>query len=263
MTHAPTDNAEEVAQQKRSIDVYKKLSLIRNDEDFVSYELPIEQTNNNEQHQSSSYSSSSSTSTNEIKFGRIYDLSSATSASSTIIQKTSAAATSKLEIPVPLISNVIDYEDSMSTLYAKPSCYVRVQRMTVKEEDELIEYIINEEDRRWLFERGDSQDDQEDDLPLVEVLCPKSLNEGLNKQQILQQQQFIQQEKETIFTKYPKGDTPFNLTPYKLEEIITLFENASKVSFCLCNPILFHVLWSGWAEGYYEGCYMIPVDLPE
>ena len=117
--------------------------------------------------------------------------------------------------------------------------------MTVKEEDELIEYILNEEDRRWLFERGDSQDDEED-LPLIEVVCPKSSNEGLNKQQILQQQQFIQQEKETIFTRYPKADAPFNLTPYKFEEIITLFENASKVSFLIVNLIYYSRF--GWIK---------------
>ena len=57
----------------------------------------------------------------------------------------------KLEIPVPRIDNVDEYDAQVPPTFAVPTSYVRYRRSTVEEDESGPEYVADAEDERWIL----------------------------------------------------------------------------------------------------------------
>jgi len=107
--------------QRAPLDVYKKITIIRNSTDSVVYE------------------------DSEGKMQRITDLGDAALAAAPTLQ-----TKVKHDIPVPTINDVDDYDMNVSASYSIPHSYVRYKRPTDEEINQNIEYNIDYEDEKWL-----------------------------------------------------------------------------------------------------------------
>lgn len=58
----------------------------------------------------------------------------------------------KLDIPVPTITNVVNYERDIPATYQVPRSFVRYQRPRLEDAETTVEYNVDEEDEKWLAE---------------------------------------------------------------------------------------------------------------
>jgi hypothetical protein len=58
----------------------------------------------------------------------------------------------KLDIPVPTITNVVNYDRDIPATYQVPRSFVRYQRPRLEDIDATVIYNIDEEDEKWLAE---------------------------------------------------------------------------------------------------------------
>jgi len=109
--------------QRAPLDVYKKITVIRENGDSVSYE------------------------DSQGKRQTVQDLGEeALSAIPTLQPKV------KLDIPVPTITNVVNYERDIPATYQVPRSFVRYQRPRLEDAETTVEYNVDEEDEKWLAE---------------------------------------------------------------------------------------------------------------
>mmetsp|Transcript_13777 Transcript_13777/g.25953 ORF Transcript_13777/g.25953 Transcript_13777/m.25953 type:complete len:619 (+) Transcript_13777:191-2047(+) len=112
--------------QRAPLDIYKKITVIREKGDSVVY---------------------------EDSQGRLQTISNlgdeALSATPSLQPKV------KLDIPVPTITDVPYYERDVPATYQVPRCYVRYQRPSMEESTDVVEYNVDEEDETWLFNNID------------------------------------------------------------------------------------------------------------
>lgn len=103
------------------LDAYKKVAIIRSKTDGISYEDA------------------------EGNIQRISDLGDAATTAAPALKPKK-----KLEIPVPLITEIGAYETDVPPTYRKPEAFVRHVRPTVEEIEVSVEYNLDGEDEAWL-----------------------------------------------------------------------------------------------------------------
>jgi enhancer of polycomb-like protein len=108
-----------------ALNVYKKISVIRHADDHLTYE----DANGN---------------TKSVSVQELGDaIASATPLHTPRI---------KLDIPVPRINTVEDYEKDIPANYKLPNSYIRYHRLTPDDLENVLEYVADQEDELWLYQ---------------------------------------------------------------------------------------------------------------
>jgi enhancer of polycomb-like protein len=108
-----------------ALNVYKKISVIRHADDHLTYE----------------------DATGNTKSVSVQELGDAI-ASATPLHTPRI----KLDIPVPRINTVEDYEKDIPANYKLPNSYIRYHRLTPDDLENVLEYVADQEDELWLYQ---------------------------------------------------------------------------------------------------------------